>query len=197
LETFGSFILAALALTGSPGPNTLSLAAVGAAFGRRRGFRYMVGLNLGVAAVIVIVGSGISGLLFAVPGAAPVVAAAAGLYFCFLAYRIATAPPIGSSAEPGSEPRWFEGTLLSLVNPKAYAAMAAMFSGFNLISGDAMADSLLKAALLMASIIFVNVCWLYAGAGLTRWFRDERTSRGINITFAVLLLLSVGAAVFL
>ncbi|MHA1165813.1 MAG: LysE family translocator, partial [Alphaproteobacteria bacterium] len=124
LEPLGTFILAALALTGSPGPNTLSLAAVGAAFGRVRGLRYMAGLTLGVAAVIVIVGSGISGILFALPGVAPIVTVMAGIYFVFLAYRIATAPPLNSAAEPGSEPKWFEGTILSLVNPKAYAAMA-------------------------------------------------------------------------
>ena len=56
METIGTFIVAALALTGSPGPNTLSLAAVGAAYGRVRGFRYMLGLNLGVFIVIAIVG---------------------------------------------------------------------------------------------------------------------------------------------
>jgi len=197
VEALGTFILAALALTGSPGPNTLSLAAVGAAVGRMRGLQYMAGLNLGVAIVILIVGSGISGFLFALPGAAPVITAMAGIYFVYLAYRIATAPPLNSAAEPGSEPKWFEGTFLSLVNPKAYAAMAAMFSSFNLVAGDQLEDTLLKAAVLMSTIIFVNISWLFAGAGLTRFLRNERMSRAINVTFAVLLILSVAVAVLL
>jgi threonine/homoserine/homoserine lactone efflux protein len=37
---------------------------------------------------------------------------------------------------------WFEGTFLSLVNPKAYAAMAALFSGFILVAGDPVAIDL-------------------------------------------------------
>ncbi|MBT6093890.1 MAG: LysE family translocator [Rhodospirillaceae bacterium] len=197
METLGTFILAALALTGSPGPNTLSMAGVGAAFGRRRGFRYMVGLNIGMAAVITVVGTGVSGLLFAVPGAAPVISVMAGAYFVVLAYRIATAPALTDTGAPGSEPKWYEGTFLSLVNPKAYAAMAALFSGFVLIDDDPAADGILKAALLMAMIIFVNVCWLYAGSLLTRVMRHERAHRAINLTFAGLLIASVAVAIML
>lgn len=197
MESLGAFILAALALTGSPGPNTLSLAAVGAAFGRVRGLRYMMGLTLGVAAVIAIVGSGISGVLFALPGVAPVITVMAGIYFVYLAYRIATAPPLHSGGDPGSEPKWFEGAILSLVNPKAYAAMAAMYSGFTLVAADPLADALIKAALLMLTIIAVNISWLFIGAGLTRYLQNERMSRAINVTFAVLLIVSVLAAVLL
>ena len=197
MEALGTFLLAALALIGSPGPNTLSLAAVGAAFGRRRALGYMVGLNLGMAAMIAIVGSEISGVLFAAPGAAPVITAFAGIYFIYLAYRIATAPPLKPKAEPGSEPKWYEGTILSLVNPKAYAAMAAMFSSFILVAADQFADGLLKAAVLMTLIILVNVGWLFAGAGLTRFYRDERMSRAINVTFAILLIVSVVVALLL
>ena len=197
MEPLGTFILTALALTASPGPNTLSLAAVGAAFGRLRGLRYLLGLILGMAMVILIVGSGVSSLLSAIPGAAPVITIIAGAYFIYLAYRIATAPPLAAPNEPGSEPKWFEGTFLSLVNPKAYAAMAALFSGFILIPGDPTADSLFKAALLILMIILVNICWLFAGSALARFFRHERTSRAINIAFAVSLILSVVITVLL
>jgi len=195
LETLGSFLLAALALTGSPGPNTLALAAVGAAFGRLRGVMYMVGINLGMALVITIVGSGISGFLFALPGAAPVITAVAAVYFVYLAYRIATAPPLEADAEPGNAPRWYEGVVLSLINPKAYAAMAALFSGFILVAGNPLGDTLTKAAVLMPTIITVNAGWLLAGSALTRFLRQERLSRIINVIFAVLLIISVIVAV--
>jgi threonine/homoserine/homoserine lactone efflux protein len=190
-------MLAALALIGSPGPNTLSLAAVSAAFGRGCGLRYMAGLILGMAVVIVIVGSGVSSILFAVPGAEPVILGFAGIYFIYLAYRIATAPVLNATAEPGRAPKWFEGTILSLVNPKAYAAMAALFSGFILVVGDPVVDSLAKAAVLMSTIVIVNICWLFAGSALTRFLRHERMSRAINITFAGLLIVSVVFAILL
>ena len=197
LEAYGTFLLAALALTGSPGPNTLSLAAVGAAFGRRRGVRYMAGLNIGMAAVIAIVGSGVSGFLFTLPGAAPAISLVAGAYFIYLAFRIATAPPLKEAAEPERDPKWTEGVFLSLVNPKAYAAMGAMFSGFVLVISDPLIDSLLKAGVLMATIITVNVGWLYAGSALTDFLKHDQYRKVINLTFAGLLIVSVVIAVLL
>jgi threonine/homoserine/homoserine lactone efflux protein len=190
-----SFVLAALALAGSPGPNTLSLAAVGAAFGRLRGMRYMIGLTLGMVFVIAIVGSGVSGILLALPGAAPVITLVAAAYFVYLAYRIATAPPLNEDAGARAAPQWFEGTFLSLVNPKAYAAMAAMYSSFVLVAGDRISDGLTKAGVLLAVLVVVNVAWLFVGAALTRVMRDARWSRVINMLFAVALIVSVVAAV--
>ena len=61
-EGLAPFLLTALALVGSPGPNTLSVAATGAAFGRRRGVAYMVGIVLGMVGVIAIVATGVAGV---------------------------------------------------------------------------------------------------------------------------------------
>src|SRR5258707_3235855 len=88
VEGLLGFVLAGLALAGSPGPATLSLAATGAAFGARRGFGYLAGLVIGMVAVMVIAASGAVGVVLAVPGAAPVVTGLAALYFAYLAYRI-------------------------------------------------------------------------------------------------------------
>ena len=44
-------------------------------------------------------------------------------------------------------------------------------------------------------IVAVNVLRLLAGAMMTRFFRDPRTNRIVNIAFAVLLLASVVLAV--
>lgn len=195
-----SFLLAALALTGSPGPNTLSVAAVGASFGRMRGLEYMMGLNIGMVAVIVIVGSGMAGMILALPGLAPVVTVLAATYFLYLAYRIATAPPLAAGAadqddSQSAAPRWYEGAGLSLINPKAYAAMAALFSGYVIADGQPVADALWKAALALATIVTVNLAWLSVGAAMTRHLRNPRTARAINITFAILLLASVAYAI--
>src|SRR5215475_14393433 len=94
MDALPAFALAGLALAGSPGPATLSLAATGAAFGARRGLGYMTGINLGMLGVMVITASGVVGLLLALPGATPVVIGLSSAYFLYLAWRIATAPPL-------------------------------------------------------------------------------------------------------
>ncbi|HWA49856.1 MAG TPA: LysE family transporter [Dongiaceae bacterium] len=187
MEQWFGFTLAALALAGSPGPATLSLAATGAAFGGRRGFGYMAGIVIGMIGVIAIVASGLAGLVLALPGAIPVVIVLSALYFLYLAYRIATAPPLADGAMQGAPPDFLAGFLLSLINPKGYAAMAALFSGFAL--GFAA-----KLAILLVIMVAVNFAWLLAGAAMTRLFRDPRTNRIVNIAFAMLLIASVALA---
>jgi len=195
MEGLPGFLLAGVALAGSPGPATLSLAAAGAAFGARRVVGYLAGIVVGMVGVMAITASGLVGLMLAVPGATPVVTVVAAIYFVWLAWRIATAPPLMAEGDEGKAPSFLGGFGLSLVNPKGYAAMAALFSGFVLLRERLALDAGVKIALLTGVIVAVNVLWLLAGAMMTRFFRDPRTNRIVNVAFAVLLLASVVLAV--
>jgi threonine/homoserine/homoserine lactone efflux protein len=193
MQVLPAFILAGFALAGSPGPATLSLAAAAAAFGARRALGYLFGLVAGIVLVMLITATGVTGIVLAVPGATPVVIALAGIYFAYLAFRIATAPPLSDDAARRRQPTFAAGVLLSLVNPKGYAAMAALFSGFVLLPGRLGIDAALKVAVVTAIVVIVNFAWLFAGAALTRAFREPRANRIINLIFAVLLVVSVVA----
>lgn len=194
MEELPGFVLAGLALAGSPGPAVLSLAASGAAFGARRSLAYLTGIVMGMIGVMAVTASGMVGLLLAVPGATSVVAIFAAAYFAYLAWKIATAPPLGEVSAEHRQPSFLSGLLLSLVNPKGYAAMAALFSGFTLVRGALSLDVAAKMAVLLPVISASSIAWLLAGGALTRFFREKRSNRTINIVFAVLLLASVVAA---
>jgi len=191
------FVVAGFALAGSPGPATLSLAATGAAFGRRGGLGYVGGLTSGMVIIMAVTATGIAGLMLALPGVRPVVLAVAAVYFLYLAFRIATAPPLVDTAADRRPPSFVAGVVLNLVNPKAYAAMAALFSGFVVIDGRLALDAAAKIAILTAVIVGVNFAWLFGGTALTRTFRDPTTNRAINVMFAVLLVASVVLALIL
>lgn len=192
------FIVTAAALVGSPRPATLSLAAVGAAFGPRRGSRHLVGLFIAMLVVIGVTASGVTAAVLAIPGAAPVLGAASAAYLIYLAWKkIATAPPLGETAYETKGPSVLGGLLLSFANPKGYAAMVALFSGFTLITGEPMADTALKCAIVLPTMLALHIAWMFIGAALTRLFRDARVNRMINISFAVLLLASVALAVLI
>ena len=72
--------LAAFPLMGSPGPATLSLAAMGAAFGAEAGIRYLRGIIAGTFGVVLTIATGVTGIVLAAPGLSPVVTGLAGLY---------------------------------------------------------------------------------------------------------------------
>ena len=113
----------------------------------------------GVAAGLALVGSGVTGLMLAVPGAAAVMGAAAAVYIAWLAWRIATAPPLGAQAA-ARPPSAVAGFLLALANPKAYAAMAALFSGFVLIPARPGLDAGLTALLLVAIMLALTTDYI-------------------------------------
>ena len=62
-----------------------------------------------MVAVMAITASGVVSLLLAAPGATPIVTTVAAGYFAFLAYRIATAPPLTENTEFGRQPSFAGG----------------------------------------------------------------------------------------
>lgn len=195
MDGLAGFLLAGFALAGSPGPATLSLAAAGAAFGSRRSLGYGAGITVGMVAVMALTAGGVVGLVLTLPGLAPAVTLLAAGYFAYLAWRIATAPPLAGNAADGAAPSFPAGFVLSLINPKGYAAMAALFSSFALLPQRPAADVGLKIGLLFLVIAAVNIAWLLAGSALTGLFRDPKRNRIVSLVFAALLLLSLAAAI--
>ena len=194
MENALALFAAAVPLMGGPGPVTLSSAASGAAY-RGRAFPFVLGMTLGTGTVIVLVATGVTGLIAAIPGLAPLITLLAGAYILFLSWKIATAPPVGILDDTNRPPPLLAGYALAVVNPKAYTVMAALFSGFVLVPGDPIANGALKAGLLIPFALVANTTWMIAGASLARALRDARTSRILNVVFAVLLVVSVAVAV--
>ncbi|MDA1090051.1 MAG: LysE family translocator [Proteobacteria bacterium] len=194
MEGLFGFILAGFALLASPGPASLSLAAVGAAFGARSGLSYLAGIMVGVFIVMGIIATGVMGVMLALPGAAPILTTLAAIYIFFLAYRIATAPPLTETTNNVRKPSFIGGMFLNLVNPKAYAVLAALFSGFVLMEGPLYVDAAFKIIILLMIVGASNTAWLFVGAALNKFSQDPGVNRAINVTFAILLIASVGFA---
>lgn len=182
----------ALALMGSPGPATLASAGLGAAYPTAIALRTVLAITAGTTTVIMAVALGVTGLILSLPGAVPVLGIAAAGYMIWLAWKIANAAPLGAS-EASVAPSPLGLYLMAIANPKAYAAFAALFSGFPL-TGDAATDVWLKAGGLPFIALIVNVTWMIAGRRLARSFSDPAQARWLNRAFAATLLASIAAA---
>ena len=188
-----ALVLTSLAIMGSPGPATISLTATGSAFGVRRSLGYLIGIVLGTTLVLIAVATGITAALLAVPVVRPVLIAVSAAYILWLAYHVATAPPL---AEPGTSaaPSVGGGALLGVANPKAWVAIAAVFAGARLAE-HALADAAAKVAVLAVMIVLINATWLLAGASFAPVFRDPRRARVVNVALAVALVVTTALAV--
>jgi len=183
--------LTAVPLMGSPGPATLSLAAVGAAYGVRPGLGYLAGIIAGTTLVLLVAATGITGTVFALPSAELVVFSLGGAYILYLAWRIATAPPVARKDHMAVSPSFSGGLLLAVTNPKAYAAISAAYSSHHVIQDGVVLDAAAKVGALFAVIVVFNVVWLLFGGVMSGFLSDPRSSWLANIGFAVLLVLSM------
>lgn len=190
-----SLILASIVVMGSPGPSTMSVTAVGAAFGFRRSLAYVTGVILGTTAVLVAVTAGVVALLMSLPRLAPALLAASAAYIAYLAFKIATAPPLSAPDQATSAPSFAGGFLLGVANPKAYLAIAAVFAGTTLAIESRMIEAMLKATILTVMIVVIHFCWLTAGISLSRLLRHPVGSRIINLLFAAVLMITTIMAI--
>jgi len=190
-----ALILASAAVMGSPGPSTMSVTAVGAAFGLRRSLDYLCGLILGTIAVLIAVATGLVAVLLSVPRLAPLLLAASGAYILYLAVKIATAPPLSKPDRRIAAPSFAAGFLLALANPKAYVVIAAVFASTDLPIGPPAAGAMLKTAVLALMIVAIHLAWLLAGSSFSRIFHDPVSSRIANILFAVTLVIATAFAI--
>ena len=177
-----ALLLAALVVMGSPGPSTISATAMGAAYGIRRSWPYVLGLIAGTTVVLLAVAAGVVAVIVAVPQLARALNVAAALYILYLASKIATAPPIAAQTSKVATPAFTGGFLLAVANPKAYIAIAAVFAASDLPGAT------IKTTLLAAMIVLIHLAWLLAGASLAGLLRDPLRSRIFNILLAIALV---------
>lgn len=191
-----ALVLAATIVMGSPGPATISVTAVGAAYGLRHSLRYACGIVLGTIAVLLVVATGVMAVLTSLPKLAPLLGLASAAYILYLAFKIATAPPLAARAAEASRPTWLAGFLLAVANPKAFVAIAAVFAGASSGPGAGDIGMWLKLTVLALMIVAIHALWLVAGAAFARFLRRPRASRIINLVFAATLVLTTALAVF-
>jgi threonine/homoserine/homoserine lactone efflux protein len=187
-------LLISLAIMGSPGPATISLIAAGSVYGVRRSLPYLAGIIVGTTIVLVAVGTGITAALLTVPAIGSVLIGISAVYILWLAYHIATAPPLSKPTGVPSAFSFMGGALLGIANPKAWVAIAAVFASAHLAASPT-ADAAAKIAVLTVMITVICATWLFAGTSVAPVLRDPRRARFVNAALAVGLVAATALAV--
>lgn len=190
------FLLATIFLLITPGPGVLSTAGVGAAYGFRAGFGYVLGLWLGNNLVGLIVVSGLAAVVFSVPSVRIVLTVLSMAYLLYIAVRIAFAGAKVGFITPETVPSTRDGLLLQFINPKAYVVNSAMFSGFVIYPDYFALEIIVKFLIANAVWIPVHFAWLGAGVYLHRLDLPTKTQRIINMGMAASMIAVVVIAVF-
>jgi threonine/homoserine/homoserine lactone efflux protein len=183
-----TLVLKSVALMGSPGPTNMAVMATTAAFGIRASLGFVSGAIVGTSAVLLAVATGVVALLMSIPGLGSALTLASSAYILYLAWKIAAAPPPAKQAADGLAPSFVAGLLLAIANPKAWFAIAAVFTGSMLVETSREFDALLKTAVLTVMIVIIHLFWMLGGVSLTGFLGDPLRSRIANILFGLILV---------
>lgn len=187
MQTVLAFLVLMLPLTLSPGPATITLAGLGMSKGIARSLPVYFGLVISTFVIAAACGMGLNEVLFANAVVYDVIRYAGLLYIIYLAVKFIRARPSATQTNE-SDLRFYDGLLLTALNPKFYVMVTVVFSQFLKPRQDAVWFLIFG---LTAVIGFSAFVWLAAGASLRPLLKSEWALRMQTVTFGVLLLLVV------
>lgn len=186
----GSVAGFALATCGTPGPNNMLLTSSGTRFGYRPTLKLLLGIMLGLQALMLLTALGLGRLFLYWPALQWGLKMAGSGYLLWLAWQIASAPPPGAEEERLGM-GWHQGALFQFLNPKSWLMAISAISGFTL-AGEQYWPS---AALVLAVFLFFGLLtghvWALFGIHVRRWLRTDTDWRRFNRLMALLTAGSV------
>lgn len=174
----------------TPGPNNIMLASSGLNYGFRRTIPHMLGISVGCMAMILVLGLGLGALFVKWPVLHTVLKVVCVAYLLYLAYKIATAGPIGAGDKQGKPLSFLQAAGFQWVNPKAWAMVLGVVTVY-----VPQTNFLVNLGIAIAVAGVINLpsisIWTLFGVLLKRWLSQPSAVRAFNVTMAVLLVLSV------
>ena len=174
----------------TPGPNNLMLLASGVNFGFRRTIPHMLGISLGHAFMLVLVGLGFGEIFKLYPPAYTALKVLGVVYMLWLAWRVANSGPVRQSAGRAKPMTFLGAAAFQWVKPKAWIISIGACAAYTV--ADRYFATLLIVALVfpLTNLPSVSV-WAMFGTSMRRVLGDPARVRVFNIGMALLLAASV------
>ena len=141
-EQFIGFLIAAVVITASPGPDNLMVLGMGISKGRRQGIAFGLGCAMGCLSHTILAVIGVSALIASSPAAFTALKVCGGLYLVWLginALRSSGGVKAGQveSADHSALRLFFRGVLANAINPKVVLFFLSFLPQFVIASrGD-------------------------------------------------------------
>ncbi|WP_424965731.1 LysE family translocator [Dinoroseobacter sp. S375] len=190
LETLLALMTFALVSSITPGPNNLMVLASGANFGIRRTVPHLLGISLGHAFMVLLLGLGLGQVFVTWPVFHTVLKIASVAYMGWLAWKIANAAaPEGAETE-GRPFTFLQAAAFQWVNPKAWVMGVTAVTVYTAPGAGALGAVLVAAAFCATNFPSVSI-WAWMGTQVARWLSSPGRLRVFNWSMAVLLMASL------
>ncbi|MDQ0043435.1 homoserine/homoserine lactone efflux protein [Variovorax boronicumulans] len=205
LHVWLAFLVASCVIAVSPGSGAVLSMSHGLSYGVRRTTATIVGLQLGLAVILLVAGLGVGAVLTASATAFTVIKVVGACYLLWLGWRQWRAPVAaanGDASESAGEPdlttrqRVLRGFLTNVTNPKGIVFMAAVLPQFI----EPTRPLWLQLLVLLATTVMVDVTvmhgYAWLAARLQGVLRSVRARRAQNRVFGGVLM-AMGAFLFM
>jgi threonine/homoserine/homoserine lactone efflux protein len=186
-----AFLMFAVVMFFTPGPNNVMLLSSGLTYGFRRTLPHMAGITIGFAFMVGAVGLGLGTVFIAYPVLQTILKYAGAAYLVYLAAVIAMAGPVASSQDNARGPMTFWGAaMFQWVNAKGWVMVIGTittYAGIARFPWNILMQVIISLLMGAASC----VAWALFGSALRPWLTSPRAVRAFNIVMALLLLASL------
>ena len=191
-----AFILFAISMLFTPGPNNVMLMTSGLNFGVNKSLPHLFGVCLGFPSMVVMVGLGLGVIFEQYPIIHDVIKALGVLYLIYLAWQIAHAKPSAVSGKASSPFTFLQAALFQWVNPKAWVMASTSIAVYTSVTGNMFYQVLSLAVIFVFTGLFCCSSWLFLGHGLKRLLKSDAHRILFNTVMAILLVASVFPAIY-
>lgn len=189
-ELWLAFVGAAIAISVSPGAGAIQSMATGLAYGLRRGYWSITGLEIGLMLQLVAVAVGLGAAVAQSVIAFTVIKWIGVVYLVYLAVRQWRSKPFDLDEQVSLDAgggRWsllVRGCLVNVTNPKGLVFLLAVLPQFVVPTAPLLPQYLAIGATMVVVDLVVMGAYTGLAARLLGWLRTPRQQRAMNRTFS-------------
>jgi threonine/homoserine/homoserine lactone efflux protein len=184
-------VMFAVSSSVTPGPNNITVMASGVNFGIRKSLPVFLGICVGFAIMLLLVGIGFGKVFEQIPVLHIFIKIIGTVYLLYLAFLIATADEITMSDTQKKPLTFIKGALFQWLNAKAWVVATGAIAAFTTVGVDFYTQNIIIATtFLVVSFPCVGL-WLFFGSTLKNRLKSKQHRRVFNYSMGGLLVISV------
>jgi threonine/homoserine/homoserine lactone efflux protein len=186
-----AFVVFAVVMFFTPGPNNVMLLSSGLNHGFRRTLPHIAGITIGVAFMVAAVGLGLGTIFLAYPVLQTILKYAGAAYLVYLAAAIAMSgmAPAGQDNQRGPMTFW-GAAMFQWVNVKGWVMVIGTITAYAAIASFPW-NIVIQTAISLVMGTLSTVAWALFGSALRPVLTSPGAVRAFNIAMALLLLASL------
>lgn len=190
LGLLAAFILFAIVMLFTPGPNNIMLMTSGLNFGFARTLPHMLGVSLGFGVMVFVVGIGFAAIFKVYPVLYTTLKYAGATYLLYLAWAMGTSAKVEKGKRKSRPMTFIEGAAFQWINAKGWIIALGAVTTYAALTSFPF-NVILLSALFAILGTASGAAWAAFGSRLSRVLKDQLHVRVFNIAMAVLLVASL------